>query len=264
MRKAFESLEARLRQIPADKVIPPRALRVHQCAAGLLAVANLAQGAHWKPRFEAFAKSGFWDIEHLHLLVPATRAMWHIRYMLDSRDPTGERALVPASIGEAAMELRNLMRTVCEFALADDIEMAPRLTYLRQGVGYTDLASDLAGYADIYRQRAAELQLLPKFYDPDDALKAAQYAETIARTYAGREPHQTAVWTDLLARAFTLVSECYHEVRSAALFLGRNEPDIEQTFPLLMSLGRKRMRRRVASDPAIPPSPSPDPSQPAS
>ncbi len=236
-RASFLALEQRLLQLPENEIIQPT-LRIRESARTAIGIAEIAGSKEWRPRFQRLVRSEEWDITNLDDLAPAGQALWFIRHNLDQFAATASNAKVPPELVQSATAIRTRMRKVCEFHFDDDPVIGPKLSYLRSGVGYDDLADDLFGYASIYHQHAATLKATPKFYVSTDETQAVQVAERILTLlgYAGTK--DTAHWTNLQARAFTLMIRCYDEVRAAALFLGRREPKTALLFPSLYAVAR--------------------------
>ena len=252
-RSAFQILEPRLLKIPEADLINPT-VRIRESAHTAIGIAEIANGPEWRPRFEKLAKSGEWDIAFLNDLAPAGRALWFIRHSLDQVAATSSNAKLPAQLVQSATAMRTRMRKVCEFHFTDDPALEPKLAYLRLGVGYDDLADDLFGYAGIYHDHAAIVKATPKYYVASDETQAVQLAERILTSLGYRGTKETAEWSALQTRAFTFMMRSYDEVRAAGLFLGRRQPNIDQTFPSMYAVTRGG--GRTVSDPEPPVVPS--------
>lgn len=242
-RKAFESLEPELLEIPEQDLTRPKT-GVRQCAVGVLGVAKVATGPAWKPELKKLAKTGFWDLKYLEKLTPSAQALWFVRHNLDQINALASGAKLSAQLVKEATELRARMRHVCEFCLVDTPSAQGKLAYLRQGSGFGDLADDLFGYASLYNEYEELITKLPIHYVKGDEDLAEILGEKILAGLGLVENKKTEQWANLQRRAFTLMSTCYNEVRAAALFLGRNDPNAPLLFPALYSLGRRGRNSR--------------------
>lgn len=147
-------------------------------------------------------------------------------------------ALVAPEVAAEAAEVEARMQALCEYHFADDPEIRPELDRLRPGVGHRDKANDLLGYARIYELRAAIVKTDPKYYQATDAARARELAGLYIQALSAASTPRARAAFATYARAWTVLSRRYEEVRAAGLWLFRADAAQEERFPSLFVAGR--------------------------
>lgn len=124
-----------------------------------------------------------------------------------------------------------------------DQQMLAELVYLRAGASFEDLASDLLGYAEIYRDHSKQLKEAGKHYRAEDAKRARELAEITLRSLAEHGAKEVAEWQMFQKRALKFMVECNNEVRGAGVFLWCRETTTDKLFPPLAMI-RRRLQPR--------------------
>ena len=257
--QAFDLLQPRMNQIPEKDLTRPT-VRLGNTALAVLALIDTWNKGGWRNRFETFSATGYWDFDNYETLPLAARALWHVQYKLREKRVLATEANLPEDVASRGIDLRARMRHVCEFLFRGSPSLSSKLAYLRGGTGYVDLAHDLLGYAELYRDNLALVRTAPIHFRDDDMEQAVKLAHTILALLTVKEPREAAQWVNYQSRAFTLLRNCYDQVRAAGLFLGRDEPAIDKVFPSLYTLAKKSKSKKQS--PAPEPEP-PDPSEPS-
>lgn len=244
---AFESLLPRLKAIPADSLATLNA-DAGRAAIAALGVAAIATAPEMLVRFKSLPAKEF-KIKSVEDLSTIAWACWYAATENEKNRATSTDAKLPADLVNKAVAMENRMQACCEYHLNDDPEVGPQLAALRAGHGHQDLATDLLGYAAIYRDHWDVLSADKKHFratDADDAVKIAEEMLALLGTRTSPETRQT---TEYLQRAFTLLLDTYDEVAVTGRWLLRNDPQAEKTFPSLLSLTRSRKRRNKPTSP---------------
>ncbi|MEZ4298991.1 MAG: hypothetical protein R3B70_28845 [Polyangiaceae bacterium] len=152
-------------------------------------------------------------------------------------------ARIPPELAAEAAEVEGRMQALCEYYFSDDPEIRPELDRLRPGVGHRDLANDLLGYARIYEKRAAAVKVDTRYYRPGDAARAKELAGLFIQALSAASTPRAREAFATYARAWTILSRRYDEVRAAGLWLFRKEAAREERFPSLFVAGRGNVGR---------------------
>jgi hypothetical protein len=232
--KALLQLMPRLNTLSADRLDRPR-VDLDAAASGAIELARLVREPTLRSRFRALPPSEF-DPEWLELLEPLGWALWHVHRAHQSAGAATVGAVVPVALSEAAVELERRMQTCVEYHLADHPEAGPKVAFLRVGTGYRDLAGDLMGYAELYRDYRDELCHDRKHYREGDADEAVQLATRLFEALALGQGDQHRL--TLRDRAWTLLARCYEEIGATGRWLLRHDPNVGVLFPPLHALGR--------------------------
>jgi hypothetical protein len=241
--QALLQLMPRLNTLGADKLERPR-VDLELVSLGAIALARAAREPNLRARFLALPPSEF-DPEWLELLEPLAMALWHVqRKHLALTSSATAAAVVPVELSEAATELERRMQTCVEYHLSDHPEAGPKVAFLRVGTGYRDLAGDLMGYAELYRDYCDELRYDRKHYRESDAEEAVHLATRLFEALAmgqGGDQHRLT----LRDRAWTLLSRCYEEVATTGRWLLRHDSNVGTVFPSLQAIGRSTPARKT-------------------
>ena len=233
--RALLHLMPRLNILSADQLEKPRG-DLELVATGALGLARLIREPNLRARFRALPPSEF-DPEWLDLLEPLAWALWHVHRTHQAASISAAAVVVPVDLVEAATDLERRMQTCVEYHLADHPDAGPKVAFLRVGTGYRDLAGDLMGYAELYRDYGEELRHDRKHYRAGDAGEAVVLATRLFEALAmgqGGDQHRLT----LRDRTWTLLSRCYEEVAATGRWLLRHDPNVMALFPTLHALGR--------------------------
>ncbi|HEU4410782.1 MAG TPA: hypothetical protein VFS43_36355 [Polyangiaceae bacterium] len=240
--QALLLLMPRLNTLSADRLERPR-VDLENAAVGAIELARLVREPTLRARFRALPPSEF-DPEWLDLLEPLAWALWHVHRADRAANAAVASAVVPVDLSEAAVELERRMQTCVEYHLSDHPDAGPKVAFLRVGTGYRDLAGDLMGYAELYRDYRDELCHDRKNYREGDADEAVLLATRLFEALAlgqGGDQHRLA----LRDRTWTLLARCYEEIAATGRWLLRHDPNVSSFFPPLHALGRSGGVRKV-------------------
>lgn len=259
---ALRRLRPRLMELAAAEVVP-LTLNLRAAALAALGVYGLIEASGLRGRLEALGRLGEFDLEQLQLLPDLARATFYCRRKLEQASALLSDAMVPAALASRGQELRRRMLKLLDFYFEDDPQVAPKLDFIRRGTGYQDLAEDLLGLAEQYREHKARLRGTQDYYKASDEKDAARLAAELLSWLSGdaaggsADP-ELAAHSDLGARASLLLVRAYDEVTAAAAYLCRKDPALAARFQSLYTLSRSR-----AAAPDAAPSPSPGEGEPA-
>jgi hypothetical protein len=237
---ALLQLIPRLNTLSADRLERPH-VDLEPVAIGAIELARLVHEPMLRARFRALPPSEF-DPEWLELLEPLGWALWHI-HRANLAASSALSAVVPVELSEAAVELERKMQTCVEYHLSDHPDAGPKVAFLRVGTGYRDLAGDLMGYAELYRDYRDELCHDRKNYREGDADEAVKLATRLFEALAlgqGGDQHRLM----LRDRTWTLLARCYDEIAATGRWLLRHDPNVSSFFPALRALGRAGALRK--------------------
>jgi hypothetical protein len=169
------------------------------------------------------------------------------------RPPAPTAARLPEALLTEATAVKARMLKVLDYQLGDDEPVARELAAIRPGVGYLDLAQDLAQLAKLYQTGRAQLQNDRHLYQATDETLAATLSQRIFSELRRDEP---TAQRERLSQATSLLVYLYEEVAATARWLLRQQPDAaERRFPSLIAATR-RPRKKA-------PTPAPQPTPPA-
>jgi hypothetical protein len=235
-RECFEQLEARLLEIPTEKLEEPRANPERAAAAALL-VADACARPEIRARFEELAAKGLFELAILDRLRDVARAARHARRMLLEASATANAVQVPLALFQEATGQRSRMLKVLDYNCGDDPAAAARLAAIRGGKGHLDLANDLLVLADLYRRHATALAGDRRHYRGEDEELARGLASRVFNALSDAGSPGVGRWAELQSRAWTNLARTYDEVRRAGQFLFYYQ-DPEARFPSLFAAAR--------------------------
>lgn len=248
---ALTAVRPRLLAIPSDRLAIPR-LDLDAATRTLLKVHALSQVPEVLALFEGMAGAQQFEMVNLERLRDLSLVTLHLYRKAESEGAFVSKAKVPAELDALSAELEKRVQTVCEALLPND----PVVILLRPGIGYTDRAFDLLGYADLYEKHEAILKGHPLYRagDKEEARKVGgQLLAAVENSMNGAQ--RAAV--DLMRRAWTLLVPVYFEVRNTGLSIFRYDPAKDERFPSIYLAGRKGSSKGKAAkeDPGAPPAP---------
>lgn len=251
---AFESL------IPRYKTMAPESLATLNADAARAAIAALGVAARANEsellvRFKSLPNKEF-DAALVEQLPTIAWACWYAATEEQKNRALATDAKLPAELVQKAIAMEARMQACCEYHLNDHPEVGPFLAMLRAGTGHQDLASDLLGYAGVYRDHWDALSSDKKHFRASDADDAVKLAEEMLALLGARLSPEARLAADHLTRAWTLLLDTYEEVASTGRWLLRHDPQANKVFPSLFSLVRTRRARKNAALEAPPPAES--------
>jgi len=225
--------------IPAGQVLVPR-VETQRSSAIALRVAERDSAPPREPRFAGLAKLGEFNMEHLHRLRTFSLGNWYARRRQIETEAIESNAVVPAEIIQKSQETRARMLRLLEYHFDTDVEILPRLAYIRSGSGYLDLANDLQGLAAIYGMPGVleQVESDRKQYRKGDPKQADLLASSLMTALGVSGTPQAEGWSGLAQRSWTMLFKAYSEVQAAGSFLFRNEEDVTATYPSLVTVAR--------------------------
>jgi len=238
--KAFEKLKPRMLGIDADKLAVQSA-DLEKAAIAAAAVGRWVMEKEPRARFESLPKEHF-DQAHVDDLAGIALAAWHAAIALRSANAGKTEAKLPVSLVAEATAVRARMVALVDYNFGDDPVDRTEIDDIKVGTGYTDLASDLLRLAKLYAKHRERVKLDPKNYQAGDQAAAGRIGHAIMRELGEAKNQEQKVWSDLAARAWTLLIGVYDEVSSAGSWLYRHEGGA-QRFPSLYTAGRAAPNR---------------------
>lgn len=255
--QSLEQLKPRLDALDAGKLARLN-VDIEAAVIAALAVARRIHEPTLRARFQALPAAEF-DISTVTDLGPAAWATWYaLRQYLVESSVTSE-ARLPVALVQQATEVERRMQLCAEYHLGDHPTAGPWLALLRPHSGHRDVASDLAGYADIYEQHLETLQKDTRHFRADDLPLARKLSAEILRLLGDRLSPEARSWQTSLARCWTLLLSLYAEVAAAGSWLERHSPNVAQLYPSLHTMGRSTPRTPT---PEPTPGPTPTPVNP--
>jgi hypothetical protein len=159
------------------------------------------------------------------------------------RDQTKSSALV--QLEKRAGELRSDLLAAGRWNLREDREAQTTLSAIRGGDTVADLVQDLFDLATLYEKHRTAFEKDQSF---DAAARSSEAREVASQLSASiseeRLESGPAEIRDMRDRAFTYLDNLVSEVRGAARYAFRSEPDLSRRFT---SRYRRRLRRAAKS-----------------
>ena len=247
-RTAFDNLRAHFDALPLDQLQPIR-VDIQAAAAVAHSIAVRDTAAERRAVFEQLGKAGVFDINWLDSLAELSLAAWHARQQqqLSSGVPSG--AAIPVKIVEEASALRSRMLRVLEYYFGDDPTIGPKLSVVRAGTGYQDLANDLEVIADLYEDASLKAIITrdPMHYRAEDSTRARALSSTIFGLLGLGSDGQAKRLAESSQRAWTLLSRTYDKLRLAGRYLFADQEDVEASYPSLVAFVRASATRHPKS-----------------
>lgn len=246
-RAAFDNLQARLDALPTDQL---QAVRVDLQAVAAVAHSIALRDAAPERRalFEQLSSAGLFELQWLDSLAELSLATWHSRQQQLSSGVPSSGATIPVNVIEEASALRSRMLRVLEYYFGDDPSIGPKLSVVRAGSGYQDLANDLQVVADMYEDAPlnATLSRDPMYYRAEDPARARELASAILTALGLGSEGNAKRLAESSQRAWTLLSRAYDKLRLAGQYIFADREDVEASYPSLVSFVRTPATRRAA------------------
>jgi hypothetical protein len=238
---AFDSLLPRYKAMSADSLATLNA-DAALAAVAAIGVAARVNAPEWIARFKSLPATEF-DSSLVEQLPTIAWACWYAATEDHKGRALATDAKLPADLVQKSVTTEARMQACCEYYFNDHPEIGPYLAMLRAGTGYQDIASDLLGYAGIYREHYDTISGDKKHFRATDADEAVHIAEEMLAILGGRLSPEARLAADYLARAWTLLLDTYNEVATTGRWLLRRDPQADKTFPSLFSMVRTRHSR---------------------
>ena len=252
-RAAFDNVQARLDAVSLDQLQP---IRVDiQAAAAVAHSIALRDGApERRAAFERLGKAGVFDMQWLDSLAELSLATWHTRQQQQLSSGVASGATIPVNVVEEASALRSRMLRVLEYYFGDDPTIGPKLSVVRAGTGYQDLANDLEMTADLYEEDSLKAVITrdPMYYRAEDSARARALSSAIFGALGLGSDGQAKRLAESSQRAWTLLSRTYDKLRLAGQYVFADREDVAASYPSLIAFVRASATRRAA-DPDAPP-----------
>lgn len=241
---SFDRVRSTLSAIPADAITQPN-MDLQSAAMAALVLVDRARHGERSARFALlpaalFSASTVDDLEHM------ANAALHVEVEALRETAANTNVKVDAAIMQQATELRDRMVKTAEYNLGHKDSVARELADIRLGTGYLDLANDCARLAALYTAHQSDLAIDKRFYDAADAALAASLAGTIRGEFRAAAS-RAGQYGELRPRVYTELVRLYNEVRAAAHFLFRAEPNVLDEFPPLRAAAVGSTTRRASA-----------------
>lgn len=242
---AFEKLRPRIEALPAS-AIQNTNTSVDAAAIFAYGVADELNQSAMHKRFETLPATEF-NIQNLHDLGPAALAAWHAATELLSANAQSTEAKLPVELASEAIDKRTQMLKVCDYHFEPDSPVGREVADIRIGTGYRDLAQDMSRLSKLYRANHAMLKADGVHYRAADAKKADELSARILKELSASRTNSQNEWTELTARAWTLLNTLYIDVTATAAWMRRAEGGAT-LYPSLVAAGRTARRSRAAGE----------------
>jgi hypothetical protein len=225
---AFNQLRPALEALPAAELKPIR-IDLQEAVLVALSLAQRENGTERRTSYQDIPAKLF-DPANLDRLQPAAWALWYAHRQLALASTSVSEAQLPAALVAEAKTVERRMQKCLEYHLEDDEKVGPLLALLKPGNSHSDLASDLQGYAEIYRSHGAVIEHDRKYYRATDLADADRISTQMLRLLAASLTPESREWTDLRLRAFNLVLTTYDEIADTGWWLHRHESTRDQEY----------------------------------
>ena len=243
-RAAFENLQARLDAVSIEQLQPIR-VDIQAAAAVAHSIAVRDGAPARRAAFERLGKVGVFDMEWLDSLAELSLATWHTRQQQQLSSGVAAGATIPVNVVEEASAIRSRMLRVLEYYFGDDPSIGPKLSVVRAGTGYQDLANDLEVTADLYEDTSVQAIITrdPMHYRAEDSARARALSTAIFAALGLGGDGQAKRLAESSQRAWTLLSRTYDKLRLAGQYVFADQEDVAATYPALVAFVRASATR---------------------
>ena len=260
--QAYEQVLPELEQLTNNSLLPVRAdLQLASAVAYSVAVRDSAEPR--RSRLAMVAQGTVFTLTVLDRIPILALATWHVRRkQVEAVEAASKARIAEATLKEAQVTRRRMLKVLSHY-FEDHPDYGKRITAIRAGTGYQDLANDLLAVADMYELQDvnAIVSRDPMHYRADDPTHARALAQELYLALGLTPEGEASLWTDLAQRAWTLLSQNYDALSAAGRLVFRNEENVDETYPSLVGAVRAPATR-VSPAPVTPtPSPQPVPSE---
>jgi hypothetical protein len=240
--RAFEAVRAELEAVSERDRQAPN-VDLQEAALATLMLADRVASPALAERVAKQGKVGEFDVATIERARRYAWACIHLRRKLVLHAETKSEAKISPALAERSEALIDRMRRLCEYHFSDDPELGPVLAQLRLGSGYLDRANDLEEYAEIYRERRAELSADRKLYRSTDEAEARKLSREIYLALGVDEPNSPD-WNALQSAAWPTLSSLYQQLRRIGVYLSGGD---DRDWPTLVSAVRGNARKPTSS-----------------
>jgi hypothetical protein len=245
-RAAFDNVQARLDAMPLDQLQPIR-VDIQAAAAVAHGIAVRDSAPERRAAFERLSQSGVFEMQWLDSLAELSLATWHARQQQQLSSGVTSGATIPVDVVEEASAVRSRMLRVLEYYFGDDPIIGPKLSVVRAGTGYQDLANDLEVTADLYEEPSLKALITrdPLHYRAEDAARARALSSATFSALGLGSDGQAKRLAESSQRAWTLLSRTYDKLRLAGQYVFADQEDVAATYPSLVAFVRASATRRA-------------------
>jgi hypothetical protein len=237
--QAYEQVLPELEQITDGSLLPVRSdLQLSSAVAYSVAVRDSAEPR--RSRLAMIAQGNVFTLTVLDRIPLLALATWHVRRkQVEAVEAASKARIVEATLKEAQITRRRMLKVLSHY-FEDHPDFGKRITAIRAGTGYLDLANDLLAVADLYQLQDVNVivSLDPMHYRADDPTHARALAQEIFLALGLTPEGEASLWTDLAQRAWTLLSQNYDSLSAAGRLVFRNEEDVDESYPSLVAAVR--------------------------
>ncbi|MCK6549580.1 hypothetical protein L6R52_27335 [Myxococcota bacterium] len=263
---AFVKHEAAIRAVPSEARTQGRYSLEDAIDVALLAVERIGAYADRMPGFDRLIPG---TLAAFEALPEYARALRYANSQYVVAQGSEGMARVPSKVVEEVKALTVKMPRVILYNLGHEQTIADRMAFLASGLGYRHQSLELEEYASVYEDRAADLAVDRRHYDPADAKRARELSLELNHLLGRPKGGSLAEWAELRASAHTLVVQRYDRLMRllAAIEFDRPLDDFPSLASAVRALRSPRNGRRTDEDespetdtPTPPATPSPSPS----
>ncbi|MBI2378368.1 MAG: hypothetical protein HYV07_30495 [Deltaproteobacteria bacterium] len=195
-------------------------------------------------RFELLDPELF-DQKHREGLEDLAWGLLHADASAKTEAAGSRKAQLPATLVSDSLTTKARMLEVAEYNLNLDPACAAELASIRSGQGHLDLASDLARLGQLYHDHATVLVEDKRKYRASDEEDAFRLSEEIYSALGSSRARDT--WAGRASRVMTRLFASYDEIRAAAEFVFRADPERLALFPSLYTATREPPKAPVVA-----------------
>jgi len=238
----FQRVEAEVRAVPERDLVPVNLDVPSAVATALGALPEIAGLRDEVAALKGADMSKFDKIRDYALALAHTHSAY--RAAVGPTDPIGK-------ISEEASDMRDQLFADAQALGRRGLLEAGRVEKLRSGVGYKNVAFDVVGLVQLFRERAKELAGKTAV-TAQELDHAAELAQQLVTAVGLKEQSPVGLTTATLVRqqAFTLFTQAYDEARRAIGYLRWHAGDGDTIAPSLWA-GRGG-RKPVEPEPSAP------------
>ena len=255
---AFEQLLAELEQLD-ERGLQSVRVELQLAAAIAHSVAMRDKADARRNKLALVAQGSVFNLSVLDHLPLIALAAWHVRRkQLEAADAASVARVAENTLRESQLTRKRMLQVLTHYFEEHPV-YGKRISAIRAGTGYLDLANDLLSVAELYELSEVKAIVAqdPMHYRADDPAHARQLAQELFQSLGLTAEGEAARWTDLAQRAWTLLQQNYGALCAAGQLVFRNEEDVDASYPSLVSAVRAPATR--ATSQPNPPLPIPQP-----
>lgn len=252
--ESLDKLMPHLKEIKKSD-LEPLNLDLLAVALVVLDVADFISHPEIREHFKKVPED-FFDFIHVEKLADLGWAAWHVKLRYLSSTSSVSNAKLPVDFVEESTQRKNRMLKCCDYYLSDVPLADAEIASIKAGMGYLDLASDLARLALLYKKHKEVLRFDRKYYEESDIDEAKANSAEIMKLLGRGGKYGETNWSEMQARVWTLLKRSYDEVQMTGQYIFRHDARAER-FPSLFvaSRARRRAARKAKQSTQTPPEP---------